>query len=221
MSIPAAVDPLFESTRAAIRFALNHQQSLPSPVMSRVMVARSRLKLIELADGRKIEVTVRKGRAKDDQLKGLDGSAQAGMILQAVSRLTHAQQLVVIVRSTPASITCSCRRPCCRGRRPNPQWTEPVEFLCEYLRTEAKLSKVKGKRGLSTPPMLRRLLVEKHFLPGREMTLVEIARTFDITEATVIQHQKPIRAWLESQEGHAWRALDARMSASGIVGFLA
>lgn len=188
--------------------------------MNREMVARSRQKLIELADGRKIQVTVRKGRAKDDQLKGLDGSAQAGMILQAVSRLPHAQQLVVITRSTPASLTCNCRRPCCRGRKPNPQWIEPVEFLCEYLRTEAKLSKVRGKRGLSTPPMLRRALVEKHFLPGREMTLVELGRVFDVTEATVIQHQKPIRAWLESQEGHAWRALDKSMSNAGVVGFM-
>lgn len=216
----AADAPLFESTRAALRFALNHQQSLPSPVMTRMMVKHSRLKLIELADGRKIQVSTKRGRPKDEQLKGLDGSGQAGLILASVARLQHAQQLVVIARSLPATLTCNCRRPCCRGRKPNPEWAEPIERICEYLRDEAALSKVRGKKGLGTHPALRRALVEKHFMPGRDMTLEQLARMFDLTEKTVSTHQKPIRAWLEAQEAAAWSALDERMSVSGLVGFM-
>jgi hypothetical protein len=217
--VNSLLEPLFGSTREAIRFAVNHHITLPRPQMNKLM-ADGKVMRIELADGSKITVAAPKGPPRSEQLRGLDGAATAGIILAHVARLADQEQLVVLAGSLPFAFPCSCRSPCCSGLRPNPDWQRSVLRLCDHLRDEAELSRVKGKKGMSTHPMMRRLLVEKFFRPAKELSLVELAERCDVTEQTVISHRRPIITFLERTTDAAWRNLDLTLGEAGLVGFI-
>lgn len=185
------------------------------------MMADGKVQRITLADGSKITVATPKGPPRNAQLKGLDGAATAGMILAQLSALPEPQQLVLMASSMQAVLPCACRAPCCAGSKQNPEWSRAIDRLCSYLRGEAELTKVKGKKGFSTHPLMRRKLVEKFFLPKREIVLAELAEKCGVTEQTVIAHRRPIVTYLERTEQAGWHAFDLIMAESGMVGFLA
>lgn len=215
-------EPLFDSPKAALTFALNYHLGPTRPQMNKMM-ADGKVKKIDLANGSQVEVevpVVKRGPQRSNQLKGVDGVAQAGMILQVLARLPEPQQLTLIAYALIPTTVCSCRSACCQGYRANQEWVRTVLKLCDYLRDEAELSKIKGKKGLSTQPLLRRLLVEKFFIPEKNSTLVELAMISGITEQTVIAHRRPILVFLEKQMDDGWRAFDEDLGKAGIVGFI-
>lgn len=214
-------EPLFDSTRSALRFALNHSVSVKPPQMVRMMAWQTKLKSLELGDGTRIVVSMPKGRPKDAQLKSMDGAGTAGFILRHLATLPDPQQMILIAKSVIPNLPCACRSPCCAGFKPNPTWQRPVERLCHHLMVDAELTKIKGKKGLSTGPMLRSALVGKYLVVTNEMTLVEIAQRCDISEQTVMNHKRPIFEYLAKHEDEGWSSLDVLLSESGIVGFLA
>ena len=213
----AGEEPLFDATRKALRFALNYHLSIPATPVSRIM-ADGKVQKLELADGSHIIVAASKGPPRNASLRGLDGAGTAGIILRQLTLLPHPQQLVLMGSSMTAILPCSCRAPCCSGEKANPPWRRVVWQLCEYLKEEAQLSRIKGKKGLSTSPMLREALVEKFFLPKRRLVLSELAARCGVTEQTVIAHRRPIVTFLEKQEQAGWRDLDVTLSDLGIVG---
>lgn len=210
-------EPLFDSTRAALGFALNHHLALPRPLMNRMM-ADGRVRRIELADGTKITVAVPNGPPRSESLRGLDGAAQAGMICAQLATLPEPQQLILMATVLPAMDPCSCRAPCCVGTRPNAAWARAVMRICAHLKEEAQLSKVKGKKGLSTSPELRRALVEKFFLPRQEISLAALAERCNVTENTLHAHRRPIITYLAKTQEAAWVAIGEVFDESGIVG---
>lgn len=214
------IEPLFDSPRKALHFALNHRASMARPAMNKMAAGNAKLQKLVLADGSEIIVpTISRYKAKrSEQLKGMDGVAQAGMVLYHLARLSEPQQLVLIAESVVPSLPCACRAPCCSGHRPNPPWVHAVLVLCDYLRDEAKLSKVRGKKGLSTNPFMRRTLVERFFIPGRSITLSALAIRCEVTEQTVAAHNKPISIYLTKAEDDGWRAFDEHLGEAGIVG---
>lgn len=212
--------PLFDSGRTALRFALNYHLALPRPQMNKMM-ADGKVRRIELADGTRITVAAPRGSPRSAQLKGLDGAATAGIVLAHLSRLPDEQQLVLMGHAITAMLPCSCRAACCSGARPNQDWARVVGRICDHLRDEAELTRVPGKKGLSTHPVMRRLLVEKFFLPKRDLPLVDLARKCEVTEQTVIAHRRPILEYLARQEDAAWRSIDGALDESGIVGHVA
>lgn len=216
----AQVEPLFDSPRKALHFALNHRAKMARPAMSK-LVADGRMQKIELADGSKI--IVMGGRSKpprSEQLKGMDGVAQAGMVLYHLARLPEPQQLVLIAQSVPVALPCACRAPCCSGHRPNGPWVHAVLVLCDYLRDEAKLSVIPGKRGMSINPHMRRQLVEKFFVQSREINLAKLAAQCGVSEQTVTRARAPIIEYLEKNERAGWRAFDEHLGTAGIVGHI-
>lgn len=212
-------EPLFDSTRAALRFALNHHMALPRPAMNKMM-ADGKVMRITLADGSKITVAQPRGRPRNEQLKGLDGAGTAGMILARLAGLPEPHQLTLMAGSMPAYLPCACGAPCCAREKVNPEWSRAIGKLCDHLRDEAELTKIKGKKGLSTSPVMRRALVEKFFIPKRHIVLEDLARVCGVSEQTVVAHRKPILAYLEKAESQGWRALDVDLSEIGIVGFI-
>lgn len=212
-------EPLFDNVRTALKFALNQHAQMPSPVMNK-MAADGNMQRIELADGSRITITARAGsrRHRGSSLKGLDAVAQAGMILWHLARLNEPQQLVLIASSMPPDLPCSCGAQCCSGGRPNKPWTNAVSKLCDYLKEEAQLSRIPGKKGMSTDPVMRLALVQKFFIPGREIILAKLAELCGVTEQTVIKHRRPIITFLETQEHAGWRAIDEHLTTAGIVG---
>ncbi len=67
-------------------------------------------------------------------LGGLDGAAQAGMIRAEVRRLGRMREAILLARFAPRWIDCSCRAPCCSGRKPNSEWVDAIAHLAEYTR---------------------------------------------------------------------------------------
>lgn len=215
-----AEKPLFDSSRAALRFALSDREIDIRPVMNRMMSAgRLVLKTLKSVTDGTDEVR-RFIPPRDQQLIGLDGKAMGGMILQLLGKLPEIQQSVLKAGSMHAMMSCTCRSPCCAGEKPNKEWAVCILYICDHLKNEAELTKVKGKKGLSTSPLLRRALVEKQFLPNRRLVLSELADACHISEQTVHNHRKPIVAFLEKQETDGWRSFDEYLAESGIVGFI-
>lgn len=217
VAVMTVVEPLFDSPRKALHFALNYHLALPRPQMNKMM-ADGKVQRIELADGTKITVAMPRASPRSAQLRGLDGAATAGMILQRLAELPEPQQLVLMASQMQATLPCSCKAPCCAGFRPNVDWTRCVYKLCVHLAEEAQLSKIKGKKGLSTLPAIRWALVEKYFVPKKRIVLAELAESNSITEQTVIKHRRPIITFLEKEERAGWRTFDELLSEAGIVG---
>lgn len=212
-------EPAFDNPRKALVFALNFEMKMPQPVMTR-MIADGRMRRIELADGSKVTVAdmSRMSKKRAEGLTGLDGAATAGFVLQVLASLPEAQQLVLMAECMRPTFSCACRAPCCSGNKPNGAWVAAIRTICEHLRDEAQLSRITGKKGMSTTPALRLALVEKFFIPGREFVLTRIAERCDVSEQTVINHRRPIITYLEKQQRAGWRALDEALGSAGIVG---
>ncbi len=206
--------PLFDSTHSALRFALNYAGSTPRPLMNR-MIADGQMVRKEQADGKKVTVV---RRSRNEPLRGLDGAAQAAMIARQLDYLTAQQKDCVIASFKTWVLPCACRMPCCSGYRKNPDWVEAVERLCLHLKLHAELSRIKGRRGLSTHPRMRQALVERFFIPGKTIIIADLAELCNVTPQTVITHKKPIEEYLDDMLREALVQLDSILSTLGIVG---
>lgn len=221
MSEPLTEPPLWDSTRAALRFALNNSLSLPRPPVNKLM-SGGQVRRIELADGTRIVVAASRPRPRDQQLKGLDGAATAGLVLAQLSRLAEPEQLALIARMTAARLPCACRAPCCSGSRENPRYSRAVHRLCEMLRDAAALSKIPGKKGMSTVPALRKALVDGFFSDSgeRELSLAKYAKLCEVAEDTVAAHKRMVHGWLRRQEDAAWETFALMLDQQGTVGLI-
>ena len=62
-------------------------------------------------------------------LEGTDASVQAARIRRQLERLPLAQQAILVVSYAPRHLHCNCRRPCCAGHYPNPEWASALAFV--------------------------------------------------------------------------------------------
>jgi len=182
------------------------------------MMADGALVRKELEDGTRITTAMRPRRT--EPLHGLDGAAQAAFILRQLDGLTQPQKDCVIAQYKAWVLPCACRNPCCSGYRKNAGWSEAVDRLCEHLKTTAELSRIKGRKGLSTHPQMRRALVERFFIPGKVLILAELAERCGVTPQTVITHKKPIEEHLRITLREALAQVDQILCTLGIVGSL-
>lgn len=98
--------PLFKSSHAALIFAFHYAgQQSPKTPMGKMLGGAS------LGNG--------KG------LSGLDGAAQAGMILSEFDKLDKHQRLVLLIRFGDVRHTCTC----CGQLAPSDEWLEAVDAL--------------------------------------------------------------------------------------------
>jgi len=214
---------LFDSTHSALRFALNYSASTPRPTMNKMAADGSlQRKEIVTPGGKKIKVTTgsQMRRMANAPLRGLDGAAQAALIAKQLDYLTDPQKNCVIAQHKAWVLPCACKSPCCSGYRKNTGWNKAVEELCTHLRDEAELSRVKGRKGLSTHPTMRRAIVERFFVPGKRMVLSELAEQCGVTQQTIITHKKPIEQFLTDTLREAMTHLDTILNTLGIVGHL-
>lgn len=205
--------PLFSSSREALSFAMNYSAaSIKPPTMNRLLnEGQPPANWLEAPTKR----SVHPGAAMKT---GLDGAATAGQVLSHYNKLHPVYRLVLLCRVLTPRLACSCKSPCCAGYKINPEWAAGVDATCLLLKVEAELSKKKGKKGLSTHPVMRRALVEKYFDHKRRFVVTEIAESCEVTEATVYAHQKPILHYLDDSEKTGWTKLDEALCGAGIVG---
>jgi hypothetical protein len=155
------------------------------------------------------------------EFAGLDGAAQAGMILYHVERLGRLRAAIVIASCAPRVIQCSCKRACCSGRKLSPYWYDAVHTIAE-----AALAALPPKS--LTSYLLRSYLVVKIY-GGKSITFKAIADELMLDEETVSRHHKVIRTWLQGakakkysesvvgQESLAWQEAESVLWEAGVV----
>jgi hypothetical protein len=165
--------PLFDSAIKALVFAFNAAEAyyIASPTMNTMMAAvpnkptrRSKALMKQLAsdqpDGPSKARPSPPPAQPGELLRGLNKAAQAGFILKQICRLEPVHYRVLEARFTRPAAPCACRSSCCQGWKPTLRWSGAIVALCELLKESGDITKTPGKRGLSTEPRLRRMLVE-------------------------------------------------------------
>lgn len=217
-------EPLFETSKEALSFALNYERTrYAAQVVTKVMVEmqaalrakpKPKRKNGKLVEEMEPEVTAAFRRSSRPSLRGLDRSAQAGMIFMHLAKLLPPERHTLVCSTIHAQAPCSCRNPCCMGWRPNPEFVEGLDALCLIL--EAGDS----PRRKNAHPKIRRMLVEKYFGTGRRIIQSELAEECGVTEQTIVNHKERIHAWLENHSKNGWSRLDEFLVAAGIIGTL-
>ncbi|MBP6018784.1 MAG: DNA-binding protein [Burkholderiaceae bacterium] len=165
-------DPLFASAHNALLFAFNFSgQQYERPMMNR------------MADDPVAHVS--KG------LSGMDGAAQAGMIMSKILKLPPLHQYIVFATYAPRLIDCSCDRPCCTGRKPNEYWHACIRMIEEAAITQALT-------GCISHRVLRRGIVQREF-GDKNVVLSTLAERAGVSETTAISHNTKVRWWLNGR----------------------
>jgi hypothetical protein len=184
---PPAGEPLFASAHAALTFAFNFSHgTLKKSFLARAVGTQH----------------------ADRGLGGLDGAAQAGMILVELTQLTTLRQRLLTARYAPQSAPCSCRASCCRGYRESADWRAAVDYLTEY-------ALVAGLTGTFSHFRLRRALVMRYF--GVKESFVEMAKACGVDRHTASDYNKRVFEHFKAEERPGFHELDGRLKASGIV----
>lgn len=228
--------PQFDDTRRALSFALNAHRSAAPPrpaasvamangvakpkrkrVSKKAAAAAEEERLAREDEERRAMVRAAFGGPRSPKREERDRAAQAGLILAVLDRMDAAHAAVLRARLIVSHEACSCRRPCCSGWAVNLRWVVAVSAICDMLRDSADLLKVKGKRGMSTLPQLRRIVVEHHFTE-RPQTLGALAERAGVSSITAAKHRAAILEWLEATENEAWAQAQLMLDRAGVTG---
>lgn len=193
---PARADreAVFRTVRGAMMFALNYRHG---------SVKKS--SLVEMMGG---------GRAGRG-LGGLDGAAQAGMILAELGRLRQRRRSIITARCAPPSVPCPCRKPCCRGWKENAEWGDAIKDLTEHVLEE-------GLAGTVSHYRLRHAMVARYFLGkaasiGMKQSLAEIAQQCSVHRNTVSSLNKAIVEHLKREEQFATYEIEGLLKEAGVI----
>jgi hypothetical protein len=213
-------EPLFDSTRAMLAFAINADFAvLPRPAMAKAAEGDKKPRRKKKVDPLQPPEPPPKRALSRVQhgLLGLDAAGQAGIILQHFQRLDQAEQAVLAGAVAKPTFTCGCGSPCCRGYRYTSAYGKAITSTYEAVLLGCKTAK--GKPGLSTEPRLRRAVIHQYFTK-RETGLQELADMAEVSLGTVASHKALIYAFLEETEQSGWLALDEIFDQSGLLGAL-
>lgn len=229
--------PEFDDTRKALAFAFNAHRSAapPRPAASAAMSAapgkkpkkprtkkareEAEAERLERADAERRQlVRAVFGGPRAPRTEERDRAARAGLILAVVDRLDEAHRTVLAARLVESHSPCSCRSPCCSGRAVSLRWSTAIGAICDMLKDRADLLRVPGKRGLSTLPQLRRAVVQSHFDPRADGTIVALAAHAGVSAVTAAKHRAAIVEWLEAAETEAWQQAALLLDQAGVTG---
>ena len=165
-------EPLFKSTHEALVFSFNylHQQSPRTPMTSLMRTA---------------QIGTGKG------LSGLDGAAQAGMILAEVCRLPDDQHNVIVARYGHVLHEC----PCCEQDAPSDEWRLAIDALSRCVELEGVHRKV------------RLMMVERAICGGR-LDIDLLCKRYSMARSTAFKQLSTIKIRLRKIEKTALSSLD-------------
>lgn len=194
---------LFDTARDAIVFAFNHSnQCYDRPIMNR-LAAPSPLG----------------GRG----LGGVDGAAQAGMILLELQGLGDLDQAIITARCAPRTLPGTESHQFFRQERANRIWTSAITYLASHVRTAAL-------GGCTSDSRMRHEYVIRYFSTAREkISFEELAETYGFHRQTVSAHANRVARYFGGPrvrrngdddigaEGRAMARLEDQLQARGIV----
>src|SRR5690242_7706495 len=178
----------FSSAQSALKFAYNFSPAQYAPSVMGRLISGGRL-----------------GRGSG--LVGVDGAAQAGMILAEVRLLGALVEAFIAARFAPHHVPCACRQACCTGYRPTPAFTHGI-----YAITHAALD-VLGD--CSVNYRLRRGLVLRYF--GERENMTELAKFAGVNRDTASQHNARLLPWLKHHDGASLHKCVYRLKEVGMV----
>lgn len=165
-------EPLFKSTHDALVYAFQYanQQSPKTPMTS---LMRS--------------VSIGSGKG----LSGVDGAAQAGMILAEVCRLQDDQHNVIVARYGHVLHECSH----CEQEAPSEEWRSAIDALSHCVELEGVHRKV------------RLMMVERAVCGGR-LDIDLLCKRYSLARSTTFKQLSTIKAKLRKIERTALSNLD-------------
>jgi hypothetical protein len=167
-------DPLFRSPHAALVFAYSFVAQPERPLMNRMGQDYS---------------------PPGKGLGGLDGAAQAGFIRAEVEQLGKLVEAIIIARFAPHALPCTCRSPCCSGRKSNKEWRVALAVIADRARTNALA-------GCTSTGIMRLAYVERHFCRKDErINLDKLADRLGMHRNTVQDHARRVHVWLAGTRG--------------------
>lgn len=179
-------DPLFKSAHEALIFAHNFSnQQFAKTAMG---------KLMQSAGG-----TRHSGKG----LGGLDGAAQAGMILARVVKLPKHEQQCIHARYGQAMAPCGD----CGQDMPTQAWKEAVEGLTFWV--------VTSLTGI-THLHLRRAMTAKYF--GGKVDMKAMAIRCGVHQSTMSRQYSIVAKTLRSLENKVMAEIERELQESGMVG---
>lgn len=179
-------EALFRSVESALKFAYSEQYAdLPQSPVSRMASTPSR---------------------SGNGLGGLDGYAQAGMILARVGTVSELHRAILTARFSPA-IGGECPH-CSGGVLPNLRWLAAVAWISEFVGAEVPCT-LPFRR-------LREGSVSKYF-GDRSILLNTIGDRCGLHRNTVSKHNSAIVTALKVREAQARFEIRAMLEASGVV----
>lgn len=177
-------DPVFASAHAALKFALNFSHG----TLKKGFMAQS----------------PGSGRG----LAGLDGAAQAGMILAELGEMTELYGQVIVARFAVPVRRCICERACCRGIREAEAWGEAIDFVSEYALAAGLTGQISHFR-------LRRSLVKRYF--GVKESFIDMAKACGVHRTTASEYNRAVFDHLKFVERRAFIEVEDRLRRGGVV----
>ncbi|KVS50678.1 hypothetical protein WK39_27850 [Burkholderia cepacia] len=147
-------------------------------------------------------------------LEGTDATAQAARIRRQLDMLKPEQRALIVVSYAPRTMICTCRRRCCAGHYPNPEWSRAV------LRVAGFTAPLFVSHTPNLP--LRQALIA-NLLTHTHETAVELAQRYGVHRLTVASHAAILTTALigtRHQGGafdHAFERIDTLLREAGIV----
>ena len=177
-------DALFKSSHAALIFAFNYagQQSPKTPLTTLLRISGNL-------------------RRNGKGLGGLDGAAQAGMILRALNSLAAVQRQVLIVRYGDFRHTCLC----CGQPAPSADWREAVDSLSHCNELEG------------IPRIVRHAAIERAIC-RRQWDSKRLSQEYGLSDRTLRDQVKRLKERLSRIENAGLTELDGWLRDGGVVG---
>lgn len=147
-------------------------------------------------------------------LGGMDGAAQAGMVLLELKACGEFYSNLLIAKVAPRKLPCSCKSACCSGFTPNWDWTYAFGYLVSKVLVEMQ-GRSDRVRGLAQNHYLRSHLVMKYL--GSNESVKDIAKEADVSEQTAHSHRKMIFSILHEAESKSWKEIEQRLIVAGIT----
>ena len=176
----ASDDSLFRDAESAIRFALRNRDRSPQ---------------------RDTLAQFQPRRGGSGRFEAGEAGTQAAMILAALQGLSDARMAVLVLRFSPRSIPCTCRRACCRGYTAAPEWDEARALLAQ--------DSVSQFSGILTQYRVRDGLIRRW--AGDKVDIGKLADACGVSRNTVSSHNKTVKTWLGAELDAAIKQADGML----------
>ena len=158
---------LFDSIDGALRFAFGAADRGPAGTLGRLQKISGGPRLFD---------------NREERL------AVIGSIRRRIGTLAPLHQAMLVLRYAPSSFPCSCRSPCCSGRRRNDEWADAFGLIVTTASTACEVN----RRALAEGAVRRWC--------GDKTDIGRLADRCGVHRNTAGKHAKAAAKWLDATE---------------------